>query len=488
MKSILLKRHYMLFSVLLVANFLHAEVEEHSEEDENNVALGIKRTLPAQMSPQHHIDDIDHLQNEINILASGGGGGGGGSSFPSSCLVPTNVTVGCTTGTSTTTMQSGTAVPSGTAGIIIKSATGDLNISPDGFNTTVNIGTASFNTKTINIGSTFGGSTTTLNSGTGGVQITRFLNLPATTSADVGTIKIAGTPVLHEYGGSNMFVGPDAGNFSLTGASNNALGSDALHRLTSGSSNNAIGVNALLNLTSGSFNNAIGVNVLVNLTSGSSNNAIGDLALSGLGSGSNNIAIGDLAGSAYTGIESNNILISNSGVVGESNTTRIGTGTTATYIAGIYSVPVIDLLHPVYVDSSNQLGTLVSSIRYKENVEDMDDLSSNILDLRPVTFNYKFDENHTVIPGLIAEEVEAIMKSLVIYNKDGLVESVKYHELPVLLLNELKKAVKRIAELQHRVANLEDENAALGKQMNDLDAKLSALMATVAGFINISIK
>ncbi|AYV78500.1 MAG: hypothetical protein Edafosvirus15_21 [Edafosvirus sp.] len=43
--------------------------------------------------------------------------------------------------------------------------------------------------------------------------------------------------------------------------------------------------------------------------------------------------------------------------------------------------------------------------------------------------------------GLIAEEVEQVMKELVIY-KDGQQESVAYHNLNILLLNEIKKKFK----------------------------------------------
>ena len=81
----------------------------------------------------------------------------------------------------------------------------------------------------------------------------------------------------------------------------------------------------------------------------------------------------------------------------------------------------------------------------------MGDVSSPILNLRPVTFDFIGKPSHKKQVGLIAEEVEQIMPSLVAYNMDGGVESVKYHELPILLLNELQKALKRIEDLESKL-------------------------------------
>jgi hypothetical protein len=45
---------------------------------------------------------------------------------------------------------------------------------------------------------------------------------------------------------------------------------------------------------------------------------------------------------------------------------------------------------------------------------------------------------------LIAEEVEKAFPDLVIYDKEGQPNSVKYHLLSVLLLNELQKLRKKV--------------------------------------------
>jgi hypothetical protein len=68
--------------------------------------------------------------------------------------------------------------------------------------------------------------------------------------------------------------------------------------------------------------------------------------------------------------------------------------------------------------------------------------------LNPTLFNYKQDESKKQTWGLIAEEVQQIFPELVITDKEGLPFTVKYHELPVLLLNELIKLKKENFEIK----------------------------------------
>lgn len=231
---------------------------------------------------------------------------------------------------------------------------------------------------------------------------------------------------------------------------NMALGSGAGNLFISGANNSGQGVLTLANLTSGDSNCCLGSTSLTNLTTGSNNVAMGVIALQNLVSGDNNIGIGRAAGQAYTTNESNNICIGASvaGTIGESNTTRIGNGSTKCIIAGIRGITTVnnDAI-AVLIDSSGQLGTISSSIRYKENVEDLQE--TNVLKLRPVSFNFKND--HRKSTGLIAEEVEQIMPELVAYNTIGICESVKYHDLPVLLLKEIQKLVERIEQLESKI-------------------------------------
>ena len=100
----------------------------------------------------------------------------------------------------------------------------------------------------------------------------------------------------------------------------------------------------------------------------------------------------------------------------------------------------------VLIDSDGQLGTISSSRRYKQDIEDMADASAALNDLRAVTFRYKqaFDDGSKPIQfGLIAEEVAEVFPELVVFGEDGQPETVKYHLLSSLLLNEFQKLALR---------------------------------------------
>ncbi len=202
-------------------------------------------------------------------------------------------------------------------------------------------------------------------------------------------------------------------------------------------------------LTLGQNNISVGNLCLVSLTSGSNNQGYGVSALQNLITGGSNTAFGFNAGSAYTSSESNNIVIGNTGVISDSNVIRIGTSGSGTgqqnacYIAGITGATVTGAA--VLCSTAGLLGTIASSRIYKENIIPIEDRS--ILDLRPVRFNYISDKEKTPSYGLIAEEVETIFPELVLY-RDGKPDSIKYHEMPALLLNEIQKLKREIQELK----------------------------------------
>lgn len=265
------------------------------------------------------------------------------------------------------------------------------------------------------------------------------LNLhDAVAGGTTGVIKINTVRYICNFGTQNFFAGENSGNTTAgIGAANSGFGYHTLLALTTGFNNTAVGWSALAALQGGGNNVAIGLGALSNIVSGSANTCVG------LNAGSN-----------YTTTEINNICIgqSVSGTVGESSITRIGVqGTQAKcFIAGIRGVTTdaADAI-AVLISSTGQLGTVSSSIRFKENIQDMG--STDVLNLRPVTFNFKSDESKSLQYGLIAEEVKEIMPRLVVYNQDGEVESVKYHELPVLLLNEIQKLNARIKILEEKL-------------------------------------
>jgi uncharacterized coiled-coil protein SlyX len=254
---------------------------------------------------------------------------------------------------------------------------------------------------------------------------------------------------------------------------------------TSGGHNTANGFNALFSNTTGNSNTANGQGALNQLTTGSSNTADGQGALSHLTTGSSNIALGLQAGGNLT-TGGNNIDIGNVGVSGDANMIRIGkVGTqTATFVAGIRGVTVASGIG-VIVGSNGQLGTVLSSERFKEAIRPMDKVSEAILALKPVTFRYKEELDPDKIPqfGLVAEQVEKVNPDLVVRGEDGKVMTVRYEAVNAMLLNEFLKEHRKVQELEMNAGQQQKHfESALAKQEMTIEKQqeqIEALTATV---------
>ncbi len=173
-------------------------------------------------------------------------------------------------------------------------------------------------------------------------------------------------------------------------------------------------------------------------------------ALANAGDAIGNIALGSKAGFKLE-LGDQNIYIGNKGATQESNTIRIGKGVhTRAFLAGVASAPVNGA--QVMVASDGQLGVLLSSARYKERIRPMGSQTAKLMKLRPVTFRYKQDAERLLQYGLVAEQVAAVYPELVIRGRDGKVESVRYHELVPMLLNEVQRQRCELESLKATIA------------------------------------
>lgn len=91
--------------------------------------------------------------------------------------------------------------------------------------------------------------------------------------------------------------------------------------------------------------------------------------------------------------------------------------------------------------------TETSALRYKENVQDLED-TSKVMQLRPVTFDWKKDKKHDI--GLIAEEVAELYPELVETN--GGITGVKYTKLTALLIKTVQEQNARIEKLENQIS------------------------------------
>jgi hypothetical protein len=254
-------------------------------------------------------------------------------------------------------------------------------------------------------------------------------------------------------GNFNTATGAFALHLNTIGDENTADGEGALNKNGTGFGNTATGSLALANNTTGDFNTAAGRVALFDNATGDGNTAIGANALANT-TGSSNIGIGlDACVNTTTG--STNICIGSPGVVGESTTIRLGTVgiQTATFIAGISGVTSPGGVG-VFINGSGQLGTMTSSSRFKEDIRKIDTESDGLMKLRPVAFRYKPEIDPTGLTqyGLIAEDVAEVSPDLVVYDRDGRPETVRYHLVNALLLNEVQKQHREIEELKARLA------------------------------------
>lgn len=330
-------------------------------------------------------------------------------------------------------------------------------------------------------------------------------------SPAIGNIIKGGFSFMQNFGLDNTFLGISAGNFTMTGNENVGIGRQALSSETSGADNVAVGAFALPGNTSGTNDVAVGAFALVNNTTGDDNTALGSFTLASntigsgnvavgfdagfsLATGNNNTLVGNNAGALMTAGSTNlmlgfnagisfitgddNIYIAHPGVPSETGTIRIGAPATqtSTFVQGIFGVPVGLTGIEVFIDAAGQLGTVVSSRKFKHNIEDMDHVDSeNIYKLRPVTFVYNNDESHEKQYGLIAEEVEAVFPGLVVHDEAGAPYTVRYHLLPMLLLNEVQKLNNIVQDQTITISELKEDSKKFDAIMQGFIESISML-------------
>jgi len=257
------------------------------------------------------------------------------------------------------------------------------------------------------------------------------------------------------------------GNFSLlsntTGYSNSAFGYSSLEDNTTGFCNSAFGVEALFSNTTGSWNSAFGPRALQSNITGIGNTAVGSHSLYS-STGNNNTAIGDSAGSNIT-TGSNNITIGfNAQVPTNTASNQIRLGNTAITYAGI-----------------EVAWTITSDKRNKENISPIGLGLGFISKLNPVSYVRKNDENKKTEYGLIAQEVEQVLKECGIENHamltitdEGMYE-LRYNDLIAPMIKAIQELKEKSDEKDIEIAKLKDENEKLISELNNKETRISSV-------------
>jgi hypothetical protein len=93
-----------------------------------------------------------------------------------------------------------------------------------------------------------------------------------------------------------------------------------------------------------------------------------------------------------------------------------------------------------------RLDRVVSSRRFKKNIRPLSIDSELIYALRVVEYE-KRKSDYTEI-GMVAEEVHKVLPRMVVYDKKGRPESLKFRELNILMLREVQKLRKEVDALK----------------------------------------
>ncbi len=272
-----------------------------------------------------------------------------------------------------------------------------------------------------------------------------FFSLASNTDGNFNTAFGAGTLFVNTTADQNTAIGAGALLSNTTGYGNTANGAFALSSNTNGQYNTADGVQALYQNTTGFVNTANGWQALYNNTTGGDNTALGALAGFNVTTADHVICIG-----------SDGANISSS-----------------CFIANIFEQVAFGGI-PVYVNSDDKLGTLVSSKRFKEGIKPMGKTSEALFALKPVSFHYKeeIDPARTPQFGLVAEDVEKVNPALVVRDKEGKPYSVRYDQVNAMLLNEFLKEHRKVEELEANAARQQKQIEALSAGLQRVSAQL----------------
>jgi len=111
----------------------------------------------------------------------------------------------------------------------------------------------------------------------------------------------------------------------------------------------------------------------------------------------------------------------------------------------------------VYYDTgTDEIFYVSSSIRYKENVEDLPIGLNDLLKLRPATYKYKSNGNKDY--GFIAEEVyDAGLEEFVTFNEDGQIEGLKDNYFTVLSIKAIQEQQAMIESQATEIEQLKSQ-------------------------------
>lgn len=139
------------------------------------------------------------------------------------------------------------------------------------------------------------------------------------------------------------------------------------------------------------------------------------------------------------------------------------------------------------INSSKQIANCSSSVRYKENIVPLMGGLSTVMELRPVTFDWKDSKQPDV--GFVAEEINQVAPLLATFSASGRVEGVKYDRVSAILVRAVQEQQQQLdaqdAQIQSLQARLDALEHATGSA--SLSINSFAFNGWTVGFVLLAV-
>ena len=134
----------------------------------------------------------------------------------------------------------------------------------------------------------------------------------------------------------------------------------------------------------------------------------------------------------------------------------------------------------------NNTACSASSLRFKENIEELEYGLDDVLELRPVTFNFKPEMNigTSTYLGFIAEEMALVIPELTSFDKNGLPSGIDYPNITVLLTKAVQELNLNLATISSSTASSTPKSQSFaGSFFGNLFSRVSSWLADAANGI-----
>jgi hypothetical protein len=257
-------------------------------------------------------------------------------------------------------------------------------------------------------------------------------------------------------GSDNAFFGVNSGRFNTTGIRNTFLGRRAGNVNTTGINNTFVGFSSGDSNITGSNNSTLGANA--DIVEGV--NVLNFATAIGAG------ATVDQSNTIVLGRDNDTVRIPGRLFMSFSDEVRLPIGSKVQFANFVSTNGDARVCFTNSADISGfVLGLCSSSLRYKTNIQNLTSGLDAVMRLRPVSFEWKKNGKSSL--GLIAEEASEVEPLLAVRNQDGVIETVNYDGVTVILVNAVKEQQTQIEAQQKQI---DEQKEIIKKQQAELDA------------------